>query len=56
MDNNGMALGPNGEVELRLEWKGDGLLIVWYPGPAKILRRHERVDEIRVEYRPIGFL
>jgi len=43
-------------IDVRLEWKGNGTLVIWYPGPAKILTRKDRIGSVIVEYRPVGFL
>jgi hypothetical protein len=57
MDNGGrLVVDSTGEIELRLDWKADDLLIVWYPGPARILSQRDAVAGVRVEYRPVGFL
>lgn len=39
---------------LRLEWKSDDRLVVWYPGPARVLRHQAVADGIHFEYRPVG--
>jgi hypothetical protein len=57
VDNGGrLPADSNGVIELRLEWKGDDLLIVWYPGPARILSQRNPVAGVRIECRPVGFL
>ena len=55
--DGGHALGsPAGNVEVRLEWKTNDLLIVWYPGPAKVLFKQDMVRSVRIECRWVGLL
>ena len=57
IDNGGrLAVNSTGEIELRLEWKRDDLLIVWYPGPARILSQQNALGAVHIVYQPVGFL
>lgn len=51
-----LQLDISGKIRLDLEWKRDDLLVVSYPGPARVLGKRSEVGPVHIEYRPIGFL
>src|SRR4051794_31654915 len=51
LDDGGSNLSGNGQhIEVKLKWQRNNLLVVWYPGPARILRQKNKIGAIRIQF------
>jgi hypothetical protein len=51
-DHGKATTGPNGELNVRLQWKTDGRLLIAYPIAARVFRSEVQHGDIAIEYRP----
>ena len=45
-----------GDEGITVQWKSRELLVVSYPAVDRILRRPNRIGDVRIQYLPIGFM
>jgi hypothetical protein len=55
-DGEGNGLAILGDQGIGIEWKSEDLLVTSYPAVDRVLRLPNRVGNVRLEYRPIGFM